>query len=766
MSLQNVPTLYPTVEDLKDPIEYLSKPNIIRLGFRYGLIKLIPPSNIDTDTDTDTATATTTTTNAKFDYISYINKDTISFEPRLQILPHLNLLNRARLFFIKQLYNFFDNIQTDNIFDNNNNNTSIKPYVLVKLKSDNNTRSVHCKLYLYDLFIDIIKRTNHINISEVTNQDKYTTFHTFDDLVLFPLNDILNDNSLWSHLTKKFKVYKPTLLKIFKKYLSRYYDFLYHFNNHTHLLPKIQPNDLTDPVSLLDSYSQPTPNTKGNPEVENIIDDPSLIDLVCHVCNSHVPQSILFECQSCNNCFHEKCLKLTYSYCSMIDLDSVRLKHCHECVIGNAIYGFPVDDKSYTITEFERTYKNNDKLTQESVDLEVLEKEFWSKVNNCMDTDIIKYGADIPYPIDVFWEKNGNDEGKGDKGGIESQPINLLNLPNNKNSLLRYCKSLPIKKNGTVKDGNDDLTEISGMTLPWLYVGSKFSTFCWHMEDQYTLSANYQHEGLPKIWYSVSPQSCFEFGKRLYEMTPDLFLKDNNLIHQLTTLVSPYDPTLNKEIKFFKAIQYPGEFIITFPQCYHSGFNIGYNLNEAVNFTTDFWIDFGVRAVSDYKCIGKLCVFDIYLLLEFILKEFLSLSKVTNWVLYRDSYHFLLNYVNIELKRLYKLKEMNGLKKIIKSGFDACEKNNNNKKKNKNKEYDDSGNGELICSKCQTMCTYAYYVSVKGNNKREPAKILCLEHGLQQANKDIFDEFNVHVTRDMTEVLELLSKCGEKLDQF
>ena len=42
---------------------------------------------------------------------------------------------------------------------------------------------------------------------------------------------------------------------------------------------------------------------------------------------------------------------------------------------------------------------------------------------------------------------------------------------------------------------------ITGVMVPWLYVGSCLSAFCWHVEDHALYSINYLHLGAPKVIY-------------------------------------------------------------------------------------------------------------------------------------------------------------------------------------------------------------------------------------------------------------------------
>jgi hypothetical protein len=71
-------------------------------------------------------------------------------------------------------------------------------------------------------------------------------------------------------------------------------------------------------------------------------------------------------------------------------------------------------------------------------------------------------------------------------------------------------------------------------------------------------------------------------------------------------------------VEVFRAVQQPGEFVVTFPRAYHGGFSNGFNFGEAVNFATADWFPFGVQCNLRYARLGRprILLHEALLLLE------------------------------------------------------------------------------------------------------------------------------------------------------
>ena len=65
--------------------------------------------------------------------------------------------------------------------------------------------------------------------------------------------------------------------------------------------------------------------------------------------------------------------------------------------------------------------------------------------------------------------------------------------------------------------------DISGMKVPWMYVGMCFSTFCWHTEDHWTPSINYLHWGEPKTWYGIPSRYAEKAEEVMRSSAKELF---------------------------------------------------------------------------------------------------------------------------------------------------------------------------------------------------------------------------------------------------
>ncbi|PUU77665.1 PLU-1-like protein-domain-containing protein [Tuber borchii] len=314
----------------------------------------------------------------------------------------------------------------------------------------------------------------------------------------------------------------------------------------------------------------------------------------CEKCGRGDDMANLLLCESCDHGYHTFCLEPVLK--SVPDRDW----YCDRCLVGTGDYGF-ADGEIYSLRQFQEKANNFKDLYFQSkmpfdpvlnkprqVTEDDVEREFWKLVESVHETVEVEYGADI----------HSTTHGSGFPT-IEKQPTypyatdpwNLNNLPLHPESLFRHIKS-----------------DVSGMTVPWLYVGMCFSTFCWHNEDHYTYSANYQHFGATKTWYGIPGSDAMKFEDAMREAVPELFEQQPDLLFQLVTLLTPQH-LMKAGVKVYALDQRAGQFVVTFPQAYHAGFNHGFNFNEAVNFAPSDWEPFGQAGVERYLEFRKAPVF-------------------------------------------------------------------------------------------------------------------------------------------------------------
>ncbi|XP_051752848.1 lysine-specific demethylase 4A isoform X2 [Ctenopharyngodon idella] len=219
---------------------------------------------------------------------------------------------------------------------------------------------------------------------------------------------------------------------------------------------------------------------------------------------------------------------------------------------------YNIQKKPMTVREFRKTANTDKFCNPRYADFDELERKFWK--NLTFNPPL--YGADV-------------------SGTLYDPDVTEWNI-GHLNTILDTVE----RESGIT---------IKGVNTPYLYFGMWKSTFAWHTEDMDLYSINYLHFGEPKSWYVVPP----EHGKRLERLAKGFFPGSAQsceafLRHKMT-LISP--SILRKYgIPFEKVTQEAGQFIVTFPYGYHTGFNHGFNCAESTNFATQRWIDYGKLA--------------------------------------------------------------------------------------------------------------------------------------------------------------------------
>ncbi|KAJ0989923.1 hypothetical protein J5N97_008279 [Dioscorea zingiberensis] len=208
-----------------------------------------------------------------------------------------------------------------------------------------------------------------------------------------------------------------------------------------------------------------------------------------------------------------------------------------------------------------------------------LEEQFWHEIS-CGKTESVEYACDI------------------DGSAFSSSPSDQLGKSKwNLKRLSRLPKSI-LRLLGTA---------IPGVTDPMLYIGMLFSMFAWHVEDHFLYSINYHHCGAFKTWYGIPGHAAPDFERVVREHVYDGGILSTSegddaafdILLGKTTMFPP-NILLEHNVPVYKAIQKPGEFIITFPRAYHSGFSHGFNCGEAVNFAIGDWFPLGAIASQRY----------------------------------------------------------------------------------------------------------------------------------------------------------------------
>uniref|UniRef100_A0A672JFP1 [histone H3]-trimethyl-L-lysine(4) demethylase n=1 Tax=Salarias fasciatus TaxID=181472 RepID=A0A672JFP1_SALFA len=567
------PVFEPTWEEFQDPLGYIAK--IRPIAEKSGICKIRPPQDWQPPFS--------------------VELDSFRFTPRIQRLNELEAETRVKLNYLDRIARFWE-IQGSSLKIPHIERRILDLFSLSKVVTDEGGFEMVCKERRWARVAQRLGYPHGKNIGSL--------LRSHYERIVYPFEMFQSGASLPHCKPKHYdgeevdKEYKPHSIPLRQSVQPS------KMSSYGRRANRCQP-DVSESALPYLSFNTFAYRRDRKPSTELCLGRLSIIfsgssfpvdNFVCRMCGRGDDDEKLLLCDGCDDNYHTFCLlpPLTEP-----PKGNWRCPKCvaEECKKPSEAFGFEQATREYTLQSFgemadafKADYFN---MPVHMVPTELVEREFWRLVSSIEEDVTVEYGADIHSKEfgSGFPMNNGKRILTKEEEEYARCGWNLNVMPVLEQSLLCHI-------NG----------DISGMKVPWLYVGMVFSAFCWHIEDHWSYSINYLHWGEPKTWYGVPSVAAERLEEVMKKLTPELFEFQPDLLHQLVTIMNP-NILMSHGVPVVRTNQCAGEFVITFPRAYHSGFNQGYNFAEAVNFLTADWLPAGRSCIEHYRRLRRYCVF-------------------------------------------------------------------------------------------------------------------------------------------------------------
>ncbi|KAK7049753.1 hypothetical protein VNI00_005784 [Paramarasmius palmivorus] len=590
--LEDCPEFYPTVEEFKDPMAYIT--SISEKAKEYGICKIVPPEGWNMPFVTDT-----------------------------ERLNSIEASSRAKLNFLEQLYRFHKQQGNSRVVVPTVNH---KPLDLWLLRKEVQKMGGFETVNKGKKWQEVARILGYRGIPGLANQIKnsYTR-------VILPYEDFCERGKNTPSTPPRGATKKPTHVNTgTPSKLSRLSATASNPGSAPSSPLTATSSPLSEPPDESETKNQQTklrrstrqgPQDQNNKDKKSGLPTPALTPPVfndkpepseqhCEICGKKNRGEEMLLCDGCDCGFHMFCLDPP--------LESVPKEQwfCYTCLSGTGgDYGFD-EGEEHSLSSFQardlefrrawfQEHPPNSRADAMDVDVDErtsnkfgdvlvtendVENEFWRLVQSPDETVEIEYGADI----------HSTTHGRLVHSTSSWHSI-LTEIQCNANFGDPPAQSLfegPLEP--------EQHTCPAGFALTLHQVG-----YIWDdsaLDDHYTYSVNFMHWGETKTWYGIPGDDAEKFEAAIRYEAPDLFEAQPDLLFQLVTLMNPKRLT-DAGVRVYACNQRAGEFVLTFPKAYHAGFNHGLNFNEAVNFALPDWISYGRECVQRYRAFRKLPVF-------------------------------------------------------------------------------------------------------------------------------------------------------------